>query len=105
MRSVASRFPAYEQSPGGLESLILTLKREQGVTGAAKVLGISRSTVSYWLRKLEFYRQFAGQSPEDILAILARIADEQGLEQSAKLIGVDAKTLSRAFTYITRKAA
>jgi len=61
--------------------------------------------VSYWLRKLEFYRQFAGQSPEDILAILARIADEQGLEQSAKLIGVDAKTLSRAFTYITRKAA
>jgi len=105
MRSVAARFPSYEQSPSGLEDLILTLKKEQGVGGAAKVLGISRSTVSYWQRKLEFYRQFAGQSPQDILAILARIADDRGLDEAAKLIAVDPKTLQRAIANIPRNEA
>ncbi len=105
MRAVAAKFPDYDQSPNGLEALILHIKEEQGVTGSARALGISRSTVSYWLRKLEFYRQFAGQSPEEILVILAEIADERGLKEAAKLIQVDPKTLGRAIEKITKVTA
>lgn len=97
MRKVISDFPDYEQSPNGLEALIMDLKKEHGVTDAAKILGISRSTVTYWLRKLSFFRMFAGQSPEQILSILKKISDEQGIADAAKMIAVDPKTLQRAF--------
>jgi hypothetical protein len=98
MRAVIARFPDYDQSPAGLEALIMTLKEDQGIIGAANVLGFSRSTISYWLRKLAFFRQFAGQSPEALLRILADIADEQGLDVAAKLICVDPKTLNKAIS-------
>jgi len=97
MRARIAAFPMYNQSPNGLERLILDLRKEHGITGAAEVLGISRSTVSYWLRKLSFYRQFPGQSPSMILAQLKTIAQYQGLPAAAKLIQVDPKTLHREF--------
>lgn len=98
MRTVVAHFPDYEQSPSGLESLIMDLKKENGIVGAAGILGISRSTVSYWLRKLQCFRQFAGQPPEVILRILYDVAEEQDTVAAASLIAVDPKTLLRAFS-------
>ncbi len=97
MRDVIARFPDYDQSPSGLETLIIDLKHEHGIMGAADLLGYSRSTVSYWLRKLQASRQFAGQPPETVLSILQDVAAHRGLEAAAKLIQVDPKTLQRAF--------
>lgn len=105
MREVIGRFTDYDQSPSGLEALILDLKKEHGVTGAAQVLEVSRSTVSYWSRKLAFFRQFAGQTPDQILSILANVADENGLDVAAKLIYVSPKTLERAISKIQKPAA
>lgn len=96
MRAVIARFPDYEQSPAGLEALILSLKKDEGVTGAARTLNVSRSTISYWLKKMACFRNFAGQSPEEILSILADVAQGQDITAAAALIGVDPKTLLRS---------
>jgi hypothetical protein len=97
MRKVIERYSEYEQSPSGLEALIMDLRRDHGIMGAAEILCISRSTVTYWLRKLQTFRQFAGQSPQKILELLKEKADRDGVDTAAKLIAVDPKTLSRAF--------
>jgi len=105
MRIVTIRFPNYEQSPSGLEMLIMNLKYDQGVTGAAKTLGISRSTVSYWLRKLMLFRQFAGQPPEAILTMLSDVVRETSVSEAAKLIEMNPKTLQRALNEFNQQTA
>jgi len=108
MREVISRYVEYEQTPSGLEALIHDLRREQGATDAAATLGISRSTVSYWLRKLASFRLFAGQDPEQILQILWETSETEDLDYASRLVGVDPKTLDRAFgrmTPVMQKAA
>jgi hypothetical protein len=70
MRATIARYSTYEQSPQGLHALIQDLRNEHGIVGAAEILGFSRSTISYWLRKLDIFRLFAGQSPDAILTIL-----------------------------------
>jgi hypothetical protein len=110
MRTTITAHQGYAQSPAGLEKLILELKEEHGIGGAAEILGFSRSTVTYWLRKLAGFRAFAGQSPEAILGILHGIAQDpdRGINTAASLVGVDPKTLQRAFDkmdYPTQQAA
>ncbi len=96
MREKVALYPEYEQSPSGLETLIIDLKVRLGVDGTAEELHLSRSTVSYWLRKLQSFRHFAGQSPEQIMALLSEVADQQGIRAAALMIQVDPKTLKRA---------
>jgi hypothetical protein len=97
MRATIARYSTYEQSPQGLHALIQDLRNEHGIVGAAEILGFSRSTISYWLRKLDIFRLFAGQSPDAILTILRGVAESQGIEHAASLIAVDVETLKRAF--------
>jgi hypothetical protein len=99
MREIIARFPTYDQSPAGLEALIRELKKPEngGLQSASRILGISRSTISYWEKKLSFYRQFAGQTPEAILDMLAGIAEREGIDAAAKLIQVNPKTLQLSF--------
>jgi len=97
MRSVVERFPQYEQSPRGLEALLNDLREEHGNTGAAEIIGYSRSTITNWLKKLSCFRRFAGQTPDVILRTLKRVSDDHGTDHAASLIAVDPKTLRQAF--------
>ncbi len=97
MRVTVSLFPEYEASPRGLEKLITDLRRERGMNDAAAALGYSRSTVAHWLKKLEAFRQFAGQSPRTILFLLAAVKTTRSLDEAAELILIDPRTLEQAF--------
>jgi DNA-binding transcriptional LysR family regulator len=97
MRDKVALFPEYEQSPSGLEMLLRDLKKNYGIQGTADKLKLSRSTISYWIRKLVLFRNFAGQSTETILRLLHDVAQCQGVEYAASLVDVSPVTLSRSF--------
>lgn len=97
MRETIALYPQYDQSPNGLEMLIRDLKKENGIQGTAEILEYSRSTVSYWLRKLSAFRNFAGQSADTILRILYWVSKEQSVEYAADLVAVSPTTLERSF--------
>lgn len=96
MRQVIARYPEYQQTPSGLEALIRDLRSEHGITGAAEILGFSRSTIGYWLKKLSTFRLFPAQSSDGILEILLASAERDGMDHAASLVHVDPKTLGQA---------
>jgi hypothetical protein len=98
MREVIERYPEYQQTPYGLERLILDLRDDDGVQHAADTIGISRSTVSYWLKKLAAFRMFPAQDRTAILMLLQEVASTGGIDTAATLVAIDPKTLTRAFT-------